>query len=93
MTAPTSMSSGRASPDDTEPSMKEIVFAAKEPSQTPSRALRPSTMTAARAKPAAGKTGEMLPGGIVNEKLALATAAYTNPTATTGAADDMKRFL
>ena len=51
---------------------KRRVLAANDPSQTPSSALRPRIITVARAIPAAGKTGETLPGGIVTRKPALA---------------------
>src|SRR5271169_1855017 len=91
--APTNKSGSPAWADDIEPSMKEMVLAAKEPSQTEIRALRPIIITAARATPAAGKIGEILPGGIVNRKLALAATAYTAASASMASADGMKRVL
>jgi hypothetical protein len=83
---PTSRTVNIVGAGDTVPSKKEMVLATKEPSQTPSRAGRPRINTAARAIPAAGKIGEMLPGEIVTRKLTLAATAYRD--ATTSMADE-----
>jgi hypothetical protein len=55
----------------TVPSTNEMALAAKEPSQMPGRALRPRMIAAARAIPAAGKTGETSPGGDREQKTRL----------------------
>ena len=79
--------------DGIEPSIKEMVLAANDPSQTPIKALRPIIITAARASPAAGKIGVILPGGIVNRKLTLAATAYTAATDRMATGSETKRVL